>query len=752
VYVVELAGVTSAEDVAAEIGSVLGVRDSVRDRRRLTAEQRADVQARIAQQLGSSPCLLVLDNCEHLIGAVAGLVAYLVTATADLRVLTTSRAPLAIAAERVYPLGELRASDAARLFRDRAVAARPGVHLPDQAVTSIVARLDGLPLAIELAAAKARVMSLAEIDRRLGDRFALLRGGDRSAPDRHQALLTVIEWSWNLLDDDEQRALRRLALFHDGFTLEAAETVLDNDAMRAVQGLVHQSLLGVRETSVGVRYRMLETVREFGCLRLADAGEEQAARAALRQWANGYAKEHARRGLSTGQFAAIDALGAEETNLADELRAAITEGDRCSLVQLLSALGLFWTLRGEHARILVLAAMVAGALRDWQPPPDLADAARASTAVVMANSLMTGAASDEPLRTLLQRLGPGDDPALQGLVRVVLAYDWADSDASAERLARLAEDDDRSTALTAGQWLTHLRENAGDLAGAMRGASRTLTLVRDEDGPWATAMAHVVLAELTMRVGDRAAAVRHSRTALPVMERLGAVDDEIQLRSQLVLCAIADGQLADADDQLSRLDRIGDPPSVFGAGIPRLMCRGELALARGQHAAGLRMYRECAVRMRELRYPGVTSTGMEPWSFLGEAVALSAHARYATGEDETHGRALFRTCRPHVLQACGSAIDGGYFDYPAGGTLLFALGTWTLLRLPTRAEDGLRLLALADRFRYNSMVPTMAWEHVLPLAEEAAPGRIAALQAEYRTREPADLLPEACRLVERLPG
>ena len=200
VHVVELAGVTSAEDVVGEIGSALGVRDSVGGRRVLTAEQRADVRTRIAQLLGQSPTLLVLDNCEHLIGTVADLVAFLVSVTADLRVLTTSRAPLAIAAERVYLLGELETGDAVRLFRERAVAARPNVRLPEQVVTSIVARLDGLPLAIELAAAKVRAMSLEEIDRRLEDRFALLRGGDRSAPDRHQTLLAVIDWSWNLLN------------------------------------------------------------------------------------------------------------------------------------------------------------------------------------------------------------------------------------------------------------------------------------------------------------------------------------------------------------------------------------------------------------------------------------------------------------------------------------------------------------------------------------------------------------------------
>ncbi|MDX6724013.1 MAG: hypothetical protein QOD73_2417, partial [Solirubrobacteraceae bacterium] len=188
VHVVELVGVTTAEDVVGEVGSVLGVRDSVSARRTLTPEQRLDLRGRIAQRLAQGPNLVVLDNCEHVVDAVAELVAFLVSTTADLRVLTTSRAPLEIGAEHVYRLGELEPADAAALFCDRALAARPGAELPEDLVRSIVTRLDGLPLAIELAAAKVRAMAVEEIDRRLEDRFALLRGGDRSAPDRHQTL------------------------------------------------------------------------------------------------------------------------------------------------------------------------------------------------------------------------------------------------------------------------------------------------------------------------------------------------------------------------------------------------------------------------------------------------------------------------------------------------------------------------------------------------------------------------------------
>jgi len=768
VYVVELAGVAAAADVAGEVGSALGVRDSVSGRRVLTPEQRADVRARIAQLLGQAPALLVLDNCEHVVGAVADLVAFLVSAIRDLRVLTTSRAPLAIAAERVYQLGELDTGDAARLFTERAIAARPSVRLTETLVRSIVARLDGLPLAIELAAARVRTMALEEIDRRLADRFALLRGGDRSAPGRHQTLFAVIDWSWNLLNTEERRALRRLALFRDGFTLEAAEAVLASDAvedagglprpdfLEAVQGLVDQSLLSVRETPAGGRYRMLETVREFGLLQLADAGEEPEARAAQRRWAVAYARVHGAQGVGREQFAAIDALGAEEINLADELRGAIADDDRRSLVQLLTGLGLFWTLRGEHVRVLVLAEAVADALQGWAPPPDLVAETCAAVAVTLSNALMTNSPSSGALHGILRELTWEASGAanLTGLIRVLLAYDPAATDPGAfvRRLERLAASQDRHTAIAAGQWLSVMRENVGDAVGSMEAARRTLALASGDDGPWATAMPNAMLAQLSMQMGDRAAAVGHAQAALTVMRRLGASDDEAQLRSLLVLCAIADGRLADARDELARIDALGEAATLFGSDGRRQACHAELALYSGDYADGLRIYRECAARMREVRIPGFPVTGLEPWVLFGDAAALSAHARYAAGGDAAHGRALFLGCRDAALRMFGAPDPN--LDYPAAGLLVFALGAWALLRgpEPCEAEVALRLLALADRFAYIRTVPSMNWDWIVAAAEKAAPGRLAGFQAEYNARQPADLIAEARRLAELLPG
>jgi len=241
VIVVELASVRSADDVVFALASALGIREVGTSRRLGDQLVRADLRTRILTRLAATRTLLVLDNCEHLIDAAADWSVELTGELPDLTVLTTSRTPLAVSSERVFalaPLG-LRATDAAAtetrttddavtLFLDRATAARPDAVLPAESVAALCARLDGLPLAIELAAARVRTMSIDEIGRRLSNRFALLSGGDRSAPERHRTLRAVIEWSWNLLGTAEQRALARLSEFADGFSADAAAAVVDH--------------------------------------------------------------------------------------------------------------------------------------------------------------------------------------------------------------------------------------------------------------------------------------------------------------------------------------------------------------------------------------------------------------------------------------------------------------------------------------------------------------------------------------------
>ena len=353
VRLVELAGVSGPDGLLPEVAAVLGVRDAVS--KPLQAGAAPDLRGRIAQQLLGAPTLLVVDNCEHLVEAVADLVAFLVGTVPDLRVLTTSRAPLGIGAERVFLLPQLDPNAAVEVFRQRALAARPGVRLDDDEVRRLVERLDGLPLAIELAAAKVRVMSVAEVARRLGDRFALLRGGDRAAPDRHQTLEAVIEWSWQLLPQSPRQALRALSVFPDGFTLLGAEAVLGRETLTDIGHLAEQSLLVVREEEE-LRYRFLETVREFAGQRLDEAGEREAVEERLAAWAVAYARSKAAGLTGPTQIATVTALREEAGNLNGVLRGAIDRSDAETVVPLLATLAPYWTIRGDHGSVFALAA------------------------------------------------------------------------------------------------------------------------------------------------------------------------------------------------------------------------------------------------------------------------------------------------------------------------------------------------------------------------------------------------------------
>jgi len=753
VHFVELAGVSSAEGVVGEVGSALGVRDSVSGRHTLTPEQRADVRARIAQRLGRAPALLILDNCEHVIEAVADLVALLVRATRDLRVLTTSRAPLAIPAERVYPLGVLGVEDAVELFRQRATAARPGARLDERAVTGIVTRLDGLPLAIELAAAKVRAMSVEEIGRRLTDRFALLRGGDRSAPDRHQTLLAVIDWSWNLLEEPERRALRRLSLFGDGFTLAAAERVLGPGALRAVDALVEQSLLNVRETEYGLRYRMLETVREFGRMRLADSGDEAEARRAQLAWATDYAMGNAALMFTRDQFAVVDALRAEEGNLSELLRQALGEPDPGTAVQLLNGVGALWSVRGDHARIIALGDAVARALTGWYPPPELEEATRGALLIVLMNMLALTGDRYEELRDLLRRLPLHDttDGRVAAWSRVLPASDPSGGAGARRRLEELRSSPDRHVAMIAAQLSTYVLENAGDLAGAVEAGRQALALTREEDGPWFPAILHAGLAQTTMLTGDLRRAVGHARAALPALGRIGAADDELQLRAVMVLAALAENDLEAAEAEIGEITRIRDDEVVLGGLAAVRMCTAELALARGETAAALAEYRLAVRQARDLLLPGVPRTGIEPWAVAAESLALTAHAYHAGSEDLRYGEELFETLATTRINDVLSEANT-FLDYPVCGSMLYAFGAWGLLREALDPREAVRWLVLAQRFGYNHAAPTMAFGRIEPYAERAAPGAIEAVQAEFGDRRGADLLGEARRLAAGLRG
>ncbi|WP_243059974.1 AAA family ATPase [Nocardioides sp. SR21] len=746
VYFVELAGVTSPEGVAVEVGDVLGVRESVAGRLTSAAARRTDLVGRIVDQVGSAPALLILDNCEHLVEAVADLVSVLVQRTPSLRILTTTRAPLGLAAERVYQLPQLGLDDAVELFGERATAARPGVRLVAGEVRSLVARLDGLPLAVELAAAKVRVMSVAEIERRIGDRFTLLRGGSRDAPERHQTLLAVIDWSWYLLRDEERVALRRLSIFRDGFSLGGAEAVVDGDALSSLANLVDQSLVTVVEGAGEVRYRLLETVREFGQMQLVGAGDDVETSGRLRNWGLGYAEDCMGRLFGPEQVEAMADIRTEEGNLVDLLRRCLRDRDPDAVVVLMACLSDFWTIEGNHLKVVNVSPEVEEVIVGASIAATHEDAYRTTLTAIAFNSMIFSDATASRAYEQLKLVGPGDPGTRGGIAAGVLLVAFGDDRADA--LADLCADPDRRVAQLALQWSSQIQENLGAVRLAQQLGLDALSLTRPEDGPWGAALIRAQLAGLTMQVGDMGEAMGYAHDAIPVLGALGAGEDVAQLKAVLAVGAMVDGRLDEAERIFEEIEAEDAGTGVFGAAIILLCGRAELDLASGRVDRGLRAYRQAVVTLSERGFPALDMMrGFEPWTLYAESAAVAAHL--------AHGRqAEVEDLRRDLLVKAPNILAGaiGFLDYPVFGSILFALARWELADDPTpvRAERAVHLLVYADRFGYNRQLPSLAWAPALALAEAVMPGEEARFRATLGERNAPELRQEVGDLLAEL--
>ncbi|MDN3355003.1 BTAD domain-containing putative transcriptional regulator [Actinomadura sp. DC4] len=367
VWLAELAPLGDPAEVPQALLSALGLRErALMGNIRGTAPAVTDPVGRLLAALAGERLLIVLDNCEHLIDACARIADRILAHCPGVRVLATSREALGITGETlcpVPPLGFPAAGTvedvldypAVRLLAERAAAVRPGftVDTDLDAVLAICRRLDGMPLAIELAAARLRTMTATQIAGRLDDRFRLLTGGSRTALPRHQTLRAVVDWSWDLLDEPEHVLLRRMSVFSGGATLESIEEVCGCDVFDALIGLVEKSLVIVDGAG---RYRMLETIRAYSADRLSRAGE---ARSIRRAHAHHFLElaETAEPMLRTReQLRWIHRLATEYDNLHSALRWAIDVRDAALAVRYVAALGWYWFLRGRRIEGEQLAA------------------------------------------------------------------------------------------------------------------------------------------------------------------------------------------------------------------------------------------------------------------------------------------------------------------------------------------------------------------------------------------------------------
>jgi predicted ATPase len=344
VWWVELAPVTDGALVPAAVLSGLGL-----------ADVDGEPLAHLTGYLARRRCLVVIDNCEHLLGAVAELVHQLLRACPGLVVLATSREPLGVPGEQAWRVPSMSVPEATRLFEERARLVRPNLRLDERgaaAVAAICRRLDGIPLAVELAASRTRAMSVAAILDGLDDRFRLLTGGPQVLTSRQQTLSASVGWSHDLLSPAERTLFRRMSVFAGGFSLDGAEAVCSGDGLDPLDvldlltQLVDKSLVVPEDDLAGTRYRLLETIRQFGSDRLADAGESAGVRARHAWFLRDLACA-AEPLIEAADPDCLDTLEAEHDNLRAAHEWAV-RSDPVSALCMAAPLTLFWYQRGHY--------------------------------------------------------------------------------------------------------------------------------------------------------------------------------------------------------------------------------------------------------------------------------------------------------------------------------------------------------------------------------------------------------------------
>ncbi|MEU9871288.1 BTAD domain-containing putative transcriptional regulator [Actinomadura sp. NPDC048021] len=672
---VDLAPVVSG-DVGKALLGALGLREA--GMRPAPGEQPPDTVERLVTALEGRRVLLVLDNCEHVVAAVAELAHRLLSACPELRVLATSREALAITGEALRPLpplelpppgaalAELPRYPAVRLFLDRAAAVRPGFAVDEgnaAAVLRICRALDGLPLAIELAAARLRSLPVAEVATRLDDRFRLLSRGNRTAPPRHQTLRAVVEWSWDLLDEAEQTLARRLTVFAGGLTLEAAMGVCGlDDADELLVELADKSLV----QSDGSRYRMLDTVRAFCAERLAAAGEaERFERAHAEYFAElaGRAEPHLR---GAEQLEWLELLAADHGNLHAALRRTV-RSDPATALRMIAPLSWYWWLRGR-----VEGAALASDLLDvvGTDPPEGLD----EEYVLCVTNAVSGGVTGERAVAWLDRaaelLRAIDRPVRYPAVIVLWALTAGPERTDIEVFQRQVGDDPWTRALVR-MSDGFLAQFGGDLAEMEKACEEAVRGFRACGDRWGTANSLDPLAQLASLRGDRERARALLDEALDLVGQLGALEDTADLLYQRAVVHIRAGDLdaarADYERGAELARRAGTPDKVAGG----CLGLGTVARLRGD-AAGARALYEAAL------------TGYGSERFIAAAVrgaALVGLGWLAADEGDTgRARALLR-------EAVDMSFDHPIFGYQADAATALA-------GLAAREGDGERAALL----------------------------------------------------------
>lgn len=720
---VELAPVSDDRLIAATVADAMGLRVPV---------GREPLRA-VLDHLVTHTALVVLDNCEHVVAAAAQFAEFLLRAAPGVKMLATSREPLTIEGEVTWRVPSLAAPpasvdepealgqyDAVRLFIERAVQVQPNFTVTNAnapAVAEICHRLDGIPLAIELAVARIRLLSPERIAVALDDRFRLLAGGSRTALPRQQTLLASIDWSHELLETDERALLRRLGVFAGGFTFDAAEIVagaapLDRLTVLDVLGhLVSKSLVQVEEASMGgsERYRLLESIRQYALDRLDEAGEADATRDRHLAWTVDLA-EALERKAATQETRALDELDSEHANMRVALEHATTSEQTEPLLRLIGSLGCFWAHRGyftEARRWLALIPESGGGT----PTAFLARARWAASFIAWLNYDLAGART-AAAAALSEARECGDRPTqarcLATLSLTVALTDFAASRAYAldarELAAEIRDPWSQSYAgfLLALSWVDQGRTDE---------AEAVLHADRDLIGPFFGAF---VQGFIDLYRGDFAGAASAFETSRSVAHHVNNSVFELWTVAELVLVGFLHGDLDEVagvgvtvGQQTQRWGFLGD---VFG---PGLRSASHIVDAPGETAAGLATTSEAMFLFSDIHDSGLGFLVAAMAAFeAGDVGAAEEYARRplemarATEEVGVAGLdamlARVALARADVAAAEQHAHVSLAFQVQRNLRVFLADTVELLGRAAIAADsvaEGIRLIAAGDTFR-----------------------------------------------------
>ncbi|WP_433728021.1 BTAD domain-containing putative transcriptional regulator [Nocardia sp. CA-129566] len=584
-------GQGGGKNLAQSALAALGLRDAL-----LGGAPNAEPMERLIAAIRERETLLILDNCEHVIDAAAAFAHRLLGECQRLRILATSREPLGITGEAIWqvePLvspaenadpAEIESSPAVQLLRDRAGAVRRDLAI-DADTLSTMARLcralDGIPLAIELAAARLRTMSLDQLANRLDDRFRLLTGGSRTAIPQHRTLRAVVDWSWELLSEAERMVLRRLAVFAESASLEAAEQVCSDDTVEQwevldlLTALTDKSLLRIASDD-GPRYRMLGTIKQYARDRLMEAGEADSARRAhLAHFTElaATAEPHLRR---AEQLEWLADLEAEHDNIAIAMRGALAAGDAAEALRLAAAAGWYWWLGGHKAEGMDFVIAAADL------PGEVDDETRATVYGMAVHFLSSGRNDENQLAEWIHKAyrfsgkTEGRHPTLSFVVALErLLHGPQEYLPAFEALLTNADPWVRALArLQLGKMRIVLGKDTREAEEFLRTA---LTEFRAIGERWGMSFALTELADQMAARGEFASACELFEQAIAVVTEVGAIEDVVRMRGRQAQLYWLLGDTAASAAAVADAQRYADRTGWAAALAEVALTRAELA-------------------------------------------------------------------------------------------------------------------------------------------------------------------------------